>query len=174
MAVRQNHKHKTTLVAYMLVTFGFTWGSWSALVAGSISSGGHYGTNWLFVLGTFGPLLGGAAAIWVGGGRALIFPWVKRIGRIDRRSAYAAALAACGVLAMWAGQLIAVRADPDPAAKSLPMSWATVFALAGWMAMAAGEEAGWRGWLGPFLMRRLGAVGSSLATGAVWTLWHVP
>jgi membrane protease YdiL (CAAX protease family) len=37
-----------------------------------------------------------------------------------------------------------------------------------------GEEIGWRGFLQPRYRRRLGLVAASLATGAVWVLWHLP
>ena len=37
-----------------------------------------------------------------------------------------------------------------------------------------GEEIGWRGYLLPRLLERLGPLAASLAVGAVWWLWHVP
>lgn len=42
------------------------------------------------------------------------------------------------------------------------------------MATALGEEIGWRGFLTPLLMRRMGFAGASVVTGLVWALWHVP
>lgn len=41
-------------------------------------------------------------------------------------------------------------------------------------ATALGEEIGWRGFLAPRLLARFGFAGGSLATGAIWALWHFP
>ena len=37
-----------------------------------------------------------------------------------------------------------------------------------------GEEAGWRGWLYPRLISRLGVARGALAGGVIWGLWHLP
>jgi uncharacterized protein len=37
-----------------------------------------------------------------------------------------------------------------------------------------GEEIGWRGFLAPRLVSRLGFTGGSLVTGIIWTAWHMP
>lgn len=37
-----------------------------------------------------------------------------------------------------------------------------------------GEEVGWRGFLQSVFERQRGVVGSSLAVGVIWGLWHVP
>ena len=39
---------------------------------------------------------------------------------------------------------------------------------------ALGEETGWRGFLVPALATRLSFTQTSLATGIIWALWHVP
>lgn len=39
---------------------------------------------------------------------------------------------------------------------------------------AFGEEAGWRGYLAPVLLERLGIVGGLLVSGIIWGLWHAP
>jgi len=41
-------------------------------------------------------------------------------------------------------------------------------------ASALGEEIGWRGFLAPALVRRLGFTGGALVTGAIWGVWHLP
>src|SRR5690349_12850336 len=38
----------------------------------------------------------------------------------------------------------------------------------------SGEELGWRGYLQARWRLRLGALGTSLAVGATWALWHLP
>jgi membrane protease YdiL (CAAX protease family) len=42
------------------------------------------------------------------------------------------------------------------------------------VARALGEEIGWRGFLAPLLVRRLGFGWGALITGLIWTAWHVP
>jgi membrane protease YdiL (CAAX protease family) len=42
------------------------------------------------------------------------------------------------------------------------------------VALAYGEEAGWRGYLLPRLQTRWSALTASLLVGIVWFLWHVP
>jgi uncharacterized protein len=49
-----------------------------------------------------------------------------------------------------------------------------VFIVIGTMAWALGEELGWRGFLVPRLVGRLGFVRTGLATGLLWAVWHYP
>ena len=42
------------------------------------------------------------------------------------------------------------------------------------MIPAVGEEAGWRGYMMPFLKERLGLLGGRLAGGMIWGVWHWP
>lgn len=42
------------------------------------------------------------------------------------------------------------------------------------MASALGEEIGWRGFLAPALVGKLGFTGGALVTGAIWGAWHLP
>lgn len=42
------------------------------------------------------------------------------------------------------------------------------------VAMALGEEIGWRGFLGPRLVQRFGFGAGPLFTGLIWAVWHYP
>jgi membrane protease YdiL (CAAX protease family) len=42
------------------------------------------------------------------------------------------------------------------------------------LSTALGEEIGWRGFLAPALVARLGFTGGALLTGLIWGIWHLP
>jgi membrane protease YdiL (CAAX protease family) len=42
------------------------------------------------------------------------------------------------------------------------------------MSDALGEEIGWRGFLAPHLVGRLGFTSGAVLTGLIWTAWHLP
>ena len=42
------------------------------------------------------------------------------------------------------------------------------------MFFAVGEEAGWRGWMTPFLTERLGRAKGLILSGVIWGAWHWP
>lgn len=49
-----------------------------------------------------------------------------------------------------------------------------IFGTISSMASALGEEIGWRGFLVPELYKNLGFTKTSLISGAIWGLWHIP
>ena len=48
------------------------------------------------------------------------------------------------------------------------------FGVVASMARALGEEIGWRGFLLPRLVRRLGFTGGCFLSGCIWAMWHYP
>jgi len=42
------------------------------------------------------------------------------------------------------------------------------------MMLAVGEEAGWRGYMAPFLTERFGRTAGLLLSGVIWAVWHWP
>ena len=50
----------------------------------------------------------------------------------------------------------------------------TVIGIFGNLITAAGEEIGWRGFMFPSLLQRIGLRKALFASGFVWALWHVP
>jgi membrane protease YdiL (CAAX protease family) len=154
--------------AFVLLTFALSWGAWGlAILTGSEAAV-------LRIAGTFGPTL--AALILAGAAgraglrhlldgftrlRAPVWVWAFALG----------ATAAVGILALWVDA--ALDGTPDwPGGRALVIApvvflWVLVFSV-------AGEETGWRGYLLPRLLERMGAVRASLALGLVWALWHLP
>jgi uncharacterized protein len=55
-----------------------------------------------------------------------------------------------------------------------PMVMVTPMMLGAMLIAPLGEELGWRGFAQVQLIPRLGALGASLAVGAIWALWHLP
>lgn len=49
-----------------------------------------------------------------------------------------------------------------------------VFGIFGSMSSALGEEIGWRGFLVPELYKNLGFTKTSLISGVIWGIWHIP
>ncbi|MGC1303706.1 MAG: type II CAAX endopeptidase family protein [Caulobacteraceae bacterium] len=98
------------------------------------------------------------------------------------------AYAAIAYAAVWAAGF---GAFPDPQAIvalskklqwMLPSNWfvPVYFIFIGTTGMisntaaALGEEIGWRGFLAPRLVGRMGFTAGALVTGLIWTAWHVP
>ena len=87
---------------------------------------------------------------------------------------------------VWASGVVAVDAEGYGAliakelglgeALSIPAAIALI-ATVGFLAnclVVLGEEIGWRGYLFPELETRVGFTKASLATGAIWAVWHFP
>ena len=49
-----------------------------------------------------------------------------------------------------------------------------MFRIVSSMSNAAGEEIGWRGFLAPELFKLTGYTQTSLISGAIWAIWHLP
>ncbi|HET7436562.1 MAG TPA: CPBP family intramembrane glutamic endopeptidase [Thermoanaerobaculia bacterium] len=92
--------------------------------------------------------------------------------------AIAVLLPAALLLASYAIALITREEMPPSIRAGLPLvTWlgfVTRAALFTLLAVAIGEETGWRGWLLPHLQQRVNPLNASLITGVVWGFWHFP
>jgi uncharacterized protein len=142
--------------AYLAIAFGFSW-AFTGLVAVSLMFG---------LIALFGPALAAVVVSWADGTtgdlRSRVTAW-RRPARV-----YVAALgipfavAATG-LAAWVA-----TGHAAPGLGSVGAIEAVIFVL------VIGEEIGWRGFLMPRLRARMSLPVAGLATGVVWTLWHLP
>ena len=144
------------IAAYLLIAFGASW-AMTGLLSVSVLFG---------LLALFGPAVGAVVVSWAeGSGRTLR-------GRItDWRVAPRVYLAALGIpfgVAAAAAVAWMVAGHGAPHIGSISAIEIVIFVL------VVGEEIGWRGFLLPRLRARMSLPAAALATGVVWTLWHLP
>jgi uncharacterized protein len=156
------------LVSFLLLAFALTW----LLFLPWMASGGE-AIPWF----TFGPACAGfIVAAWSEG-----WTGVKRIlAAIGRwRVAPVWYLVAIGLplvlqlAAIFLNPLLGAQAPNWDAIPPLGevAAWAAIFLV---FSGPLGEEPGWRGFALPRLLRRLGALATSLVLGLLWAAWHLP
>ncbi|AXH37323.1 CPBP family intramembrane metalloprotease [Humibacter sp. BT305] len=131
---------------------------------------------WTFYLASAGPLLGAVAATVVG--RDSLRVWFRRTyGLRGTGRAFGWVAASIGVYVAVAAVLTAATGGDITGwgvTGKLPGVPGIVAALLWLVSFGLGEESGWRGWLMPHLMQRLGFFSSATLVTAVWLLWHAP
>ena len=168
---------------FVIVTFGFSLAVWLPILA---SHRGWIGVEIpaeLATLGIFGPAIAaillrlatddrsGLGSFWAAASRWRIGRrwWVATLlvppGIIG--GVYAAYLLLGGNL-QTSTTVVMLQGAGTLAAVVVPVMILVTIAL------AFGEEAGWRGYLLPLLQSRLSALSASLVVGVVWFLWHIP
>ena len=144
------------LLAYIVIAFGFSW-AFTVLVSVSIAFG---------LLALFGPALAAIVVTWADGTlgelRARISDWREPVRW------YALAFGIPFAVAAVALGIYVLIGNPAPGLGGISAIELVIFVL------VIGEEIGWRGFLQPHFRTRLGLVPAGLATGVIWTLWHLP
>ena len=162
--------------AFYGLTLALSWGYWGTLLALGLRV--QPGSGATHLPGLAGPMV--AALIVTGwtGGRPALGAFLTRFWRWPQRPwALAAALllpvAATTATLAWQGAL-----PPLADILAYPGLWQALPLWAGPLVVLVlngfGEEAGWRGFLAPALISRLGRVGGTLAVCGFWALWHLP
>lgn len=168
------------LAVFVLVAFGVTWLMWLPLVV-QAQSAGIDRMPWTFFAASVGPLCGAvAAAVWEDG-RGGVVTWARRAFSVRvgwRWLAAGISMPIAYFVIAWIVAAVVTGAWPDPAGfgitTKLPgLAWPLV-ALVWVLTFGLGEEAGWRGWLLPALMRRMTAFWAALVVAGVWIAWHLP
>ncbi len=144
------------IATYLLIAFASSW-AMTPLVSVSVGFG---------LLALFGPALGAFVVSWAEGTSGVL-----RARITDRRHPlrwYAIAFGLPFAVAA-VGLLIHVASGGTaPGLGAISAIELVIFVL------VVGEEIGWRGFLQPRLRERIALVPAGLATGAAWTLWHLP
>ena len=144
------------IAAYLAIAFGASW-AMTALLSMSLMFG---------LLALFGPALAALVVSWADGTsgelRRRITGWRTAPSLIPVALAIPFAVGAAAAV-VW---ILAGHAAPGLG--SISAIEVVIFVL------VIGEEIGWRGFLMPRLRSRMSLPAASLATGVVWTLWHLP
>ncbi len=164
-----------TLIPFLVLTFGLTWGIAALLILftdqivaifGEISS-----SNPLFILAVYSPGIVGIFLVWRLYG-------LKGLGSFFRRLTlwrmplvwWLFLLLGIPALAYLAAALKGTISDPFPFSP-----WQQVFpALLLAFFLGTLEEFGWRGLALPLLQRKMSPFWAGLTVGIIWAAWHIP
>jgi membrane protease YdiL (CAAX protease family) len=147
---------RSPLSTFIVVAFAWTW-VFTLLGAVSLA---------FSLLALFGPAIGAAVASAAEG----TLPTLRHRITDWRHNArwYLLALAIPFGVAGIARLMLIVAGQPPSGIGSVTPVELVIFVL------VIGEEIGWRSFLQPRLRTRTGLATAGLATGVVWTLWHLP
>ena len=169
------------VTVFIFTTFLFSWLLWTPLAIDAIFKTHTPRLPGQFFLASFGPLLGGIVATYYQGRRAGLASWLSDIFRF-RLSRKVFSPTAAMLLAYLLITVIVTRiaaggfsslSHLGQTAKLPGMSPALVLGV--WMiTFGIGEEAGWRGWLYAYLLKKCGPLQASAWVAGVWMLWHLP
>jgi membrane protease YdiL (CAAX protease family) len=164
-----------TLVAFLALTFGLTWGLAALLIAfydqivavvGEVSM-----TNPLFILAVYSPGFVGVFLVWRHYGLGSLGSFFRRLTLWRAPLLWWLFLILGIPLLFYAGAAIKGSiSDPFPFSP-----WYQVLpAMAVALFIGPIEEFGWRGLALPLLQRRFAPFWAGLILGVIWGVWHIP
>ena len=153
---------------FALLAFAGAWGIELLLLAAGVRFEGPTAAIWLILVSVI-PGAAGVAAAKLDPSPDALEDLVRRIRtwRVGLGSyGLAVGLPLVTVIASVAGSMVlGIEITPQPEIlTAIPVILAANFA----------EETGWRGFVLPVLLRRMGALRASLLLGVIWFTWHVP
>lgn len=163
-----------TLVQFLALTFGFTWGIAALLILftdqvvaifGEITS-----SNPLFILAVYSPGFVSIFLVWRTYGLKGLGSFLRRLTLVRMP------------LVWWLFLVLGIPAFKylgavmNGTAGEFPYSpWVLVFpAMAHAFFLGTIEEFGWRGIALPLLQRRMAPAWAGLVVGIIWAVWHLP
>ena len=165
-----------TLIPFLAITFGLSWGIAALLIFftdqvvaifGEISS-----SNPLYILMAYTPGLAGIFLVWRHYGLKGLVSFFRRL-TLWRMPLVWWLFLILGIpaIAYLAAALNGTISDPFPFSP-----WYLVFpALAqGFFLLGTMEEFGWRGLAQPLLQRKMAPFWAGLIVGIIWATWHLP
>ena len=160
---------------YFVIAFAFTWFFWGLDVLGVRDV--IPALPGLTVVGTFGPLVAAVIVTAQESGRAGLRSLLGRVVRWRVAPIwYAVAILGPLVITLGAIALHVALGGQPPSLGLLIGALPTllIFVVYMMIAVALGEEVGWRGYALPALQARYSALLASLILGVMWALWHLP
>lgn len=166
---------RRSVLVFFLVGFGIPWLGWSSIALLGLDRSTPL-ARVLFYTGDFMAVAGFAAA-WVAAGR----PGLASVGRrcLQMRPVSPGwALFALFLPMTWvAPSIVLYGLTHGGIGRVEPTGLLQYFAPGVLLALTTGplgEEAGWRGFLLPRLLRRYSPMEASLGLGLIWSIWHFP
>lgn len=162
-----------TLVAFVLMTFGLSWGPMGLYfgvpaIAELIGPVGN--THPLFFLAVYAPAISAFVLVLLRGGFTGLRQFLSRL-LLWRVSVGWWAFLLVGVPLLYvAGAAIGGK----PIWPDLPSLGAVVAAMLLMLFLGPVEEFGWRGFAQPLLQRYFAPLWAALGLGLVWGVWHLP
>lgn len=164
-----------TLVPYLAISFGLTWGLAALLLLFYDPITAIFGevgySNPLFILAVYSPAIAGIFLVWRHYGLKGLASFFRRL-TLWRTTAiwWLFLIAGIPLLFYISAALQGPIRDPFPFSP-----WYQVLpALALALFVGPLEEFGWRGVALPLLQRRFAPFWASLILGAIWGIWHIP
>lgn len=168
------------LGSFTVLAWGLSWAYWIPMaIRGEIVTPGAT-TGASHFPGLLGPMVAALIVTAIVGGRSGLREYLSRFAqwRVPLRWYGFAVLPIVLFTAM--GALLVVSGGPAPDLadlsefSGLPELAAPLLILAVLLFNGYGEEAGWRGFLVPGLLKRRGVFTTSLIVAAIWFTWHAP
>jgi membrane protease YdiL (CAAX protease family) len=159
-------------VVFFLIAYLISWTAWITLFARHLSY--HAGSGfWLYLVAVLGPHASAVVITAIERGRPGLRAFYRLVfRRVPLRWA---------IVAISVPPIVYLTRDAIAVAFHLPHTsffhdpQRTLAALIfGQLAVALGEEPGWRGFALPQLIEGLGPVAGTLILGTAWALWHLP
>ncbi|HMA60141.1 MAG TPA: type II CAAX endopeptidase family protein [Halanaerobiales bacterium] len=164
---------KYQVLSFISFTYLFSWGLWTYLL---ITQEVNSITQWLIIIGGFGPLFGALMTNYFSGGKEKIINWFKTIinKNFNLKSIIFAVIYPL-VVAFLVYMLIntfdfnhLIR-KIDTRWYLYPLNLLTIMFFGGGQ-----EEFGWRGFVLPNLLDKFNPFTASLIVGGIWFIWHLP
>lgn len=164
-----------TLIPFLILAFGLTWGLAGLLVLFPTRLEAVFGplsyTNPLFILAVYSPGIAGLLLVGRHGGLRGLGRYLRRL-TIWRMPLGWWIIVAVGIpIIYYAGAAVNGTAlDPLP----FESLWELLPALLATLFIGPIEEFGWRGLALPLLQRNMAPIWAGLLLGVIWATWHIP
>ncbi len=166
---------ESTLVPFLALTFGLTWGIAALLILFSDQIVAIFGeitpSNPLFILAVYSPGIVAVLLVWRHYGPRGLVSFFRRL-TLWRMSLAWWLFLILGIPAIFFAGAALKGEIGDP----FPFSpWTQVLpALASALFLGPIEEFGWRGLALPLFQRRFNPFWAGLILGIIWAIWHIP